>query len=61
MLTSIDLAHMEEKGYLVVPNAVASEDLAAVVDGIWNHMRMDRNDPDTWYEDPNSDDLQHVQ
>ena len=58
MLTAADHRHMKEKGYLVIPNAVPPEDLAAVVDGIWSHMRMDRNNPDSWYEDPNADKLQ---
>lgn len=58
MLNTADLQHMEEKGYVVIPNAVCTEDVAAVVDGIWSHMRMDPNDPDSWYEDPNGDKLQ---
>ena len=58
MLTPADHQHMEEKGYVVIPNAVPPEDVAAVVDGIWSHMRMDRNNPDSWYEDPNGDNLQ---
>jgi hypothetical protein len=57
MLTAADQQHMEEEGYVVIPNAVPSEDLADVVDGIWNHMRMDRYTPDSWYEDPNGDKL----
>ena len=58
MLTAADHQHMEEQGYVIVPNAVAPEELAAVVDGIWSHMRMDRNDPNSWYEDPKGDNLQ---
>ncbi len=53
MLTAADHQHMEEQGYVIVPNAVAAEELAAAIDGIWSHMRMDRNDPNSWYEDPN--------
>ncbi|MDE0966215.1 MAG: hypothetical protein OSB73_24080 [Candidatus Latescibacteria bacterium] len=58
MLTAADHQHMEEQGYVIVPNAVAPEELAAVVDGIWSHLWMDRNDPNSWYEDPKGDNLQ---
>jgi len=58
VLTASDLQHMEEQGYVVIPDAVPREDVAAVVDGIWSHMRMDRDDPNSWYEDPNGDKLQ---
>ena len=47
MLTVADHQHMEKQGYVIVPNAVAPEELAAAVDGIWSHMRMDRNDPNS--------------
>ena len=57
VLSAADHRHMAEQGYVVVPNAVDPQDLAAVVDGIWRHMRMDRNNPDTWYEDPHNDKL----
>ena len=48
---------MDKKSYVVVPEAVDSTDLAAVVDGIWDHMVMDRDDSTTWYEDPHNDGL----
>ena len=58
MLSAADHQHMEENGYVVIPDAVPPEDLAAVVDGIWSHMRMDRNNSDSWCEDPHGDKLQ---
>ena len=58
MLSSTNQQHMETHGYVVIPSAVSSKDVAAVVDGIWRHMGMDRNDPNSWYEDPNGDNLQ---
>ena len=57
VLTTADRRHMDEKGYVVVPDAVDPADLAAVVDGIWDHMRMDRADPTSWYADPHGDGL----
>ena len=38
---------MDKKSYVVVPEAVDSTDLAAVVDGIWDHMVMDRDNSTT--------------
>ena len=58
LLTAADHQHMEEEGYLLIPNAVQPEDLAAVVDGIWSHMGRDHNKPDSWYADPKDDGLQ---
>jgi len=52
VLSASDHQHMAENGYVVIPNAVPAKDLAAVVDGIWSHKRMDRNDPESWYHDP---------
>lgn len=57
VLTAADFRDMDEKGYVVVPDAVDPADLAAVVDGIWDHMRMDRADPTSWYVDPHGDGL----
>ena len=47
VLTPADLQHMDKKSYVVVPEAVDSTDLAAVVDGIWDHMVMDRDNSTT--------------
>lgn len=58
MLTTADHRHMAEQGYLVIHDAVPPQDLAAVVDGIWGHMGMNRDDPDSWYGDPHGDSLQ---
>ena len=47
---------MDKKGYVIVPEVVDPIDLAAV-DGIWDHMVMDRDDPATWYKDSQNDGL----
>jgi hypothetical protein len=52
VLTSEDLASWEEKGYLVVHDAVPAEGCAAAVQAICEFLRMNLNDPSTWYNGP---------
>ncbi|HLZ08244.1 MAG TPA: phytanoyl-CoA dioxygenase family protein [Chloroflexota bacterium] len=43
-------AHIEEQGYVVVPDAVPKALLDAVVDDIWRHVGADRNELESWYK-----------
>jgi len=42
----------EENGYIVLHNAVFSENCAAAVEAICSYLKMDLNDPETWYQGP---------
>lgn len=47
-----DLKFWEENGYVLLHDAVAQEGCAAAVKAICEFLRMDINDPDTWYNGP---------
>jgi hypothetical protein len=51
-LSAEDLRFWEENGYVVVHNAATAENCAAAVEAICEFLRMDWNDPDTWYNGP---------
>jgi hypothetical protein len=51
-LTPEDLAFWQENGYLVVHDAAPAQDCAAAVEAICEFLRMDLNDPNTWYNGP---------
>jgi Phytanoyl-CoA dioxygenase (PhyH) len=51
-LTAEDLQFWEGNGYVVIHNAVSPEGCAAAVEAICEFLRMDLNDPDTWYNGP---------
>lgn len=51
-LTADDLRFWEENGYVVLHNAASPEGCAAAVQAICEFLRMDLNDPDTWYNGP---------
>lgn len=42
-------AQIEEQGYVVVPNAVPPENVAAVVADIWRHTGARPDDRESWY------------
>jgi ectoine hydroxylase-related dioxygenase (phytanoyl-CoA dioxygenase family) len=50
-----DLKFFEENGYIVLRNAVSTDDCEGVVDAIWAFMGMDRNDSKDWQRPPASD------
>ena len=52
VLSEKDRQFWEENGYVVIHNAVPSENLEAVIDAIWEFLEMDRNTPATWYRAP---------
>jgi hypothetical protein len=51
-LSAEDLRFWEENGYVVVHNAASAENCAAAVEAICEFLRMDLNNPDTWYNGP---------
>jgi hypothetical protein len=57
-LTAAELALMENRGYVVVSNAAAPEDLADVVSDIWSNAKgMVPDDPGSWYDSSAADEL----
>ena len=44
-----ELAFFDEHGYVVLRGAVSPAAARAAEDAIWAHLRMDRDDPSTWY------------
>lgn len=49
VLDAAALAHWEEHGYVVVPEAVPEESRAAAAAAIWDNARARPDDPTTWY------------
>ena len=52
VLTPEDLAFWEKNGYVVVHDAATPDGCAAAVEAICEFLRLDLNDPDTWYNGP---------
>jgi ectoine hydroxylase-related dioxygenase (phytanoyl-CoA dioxygenase family) len=52
VLSEADWQFWLDNGYVVVPNAVPPENLAAVIELLWEFQEMDRHDPATWYRNP---------
>ena len=50
-LDARDLAHFDEHGYVIVRSAVPAEDAANAERAIWEFVRADPDDPETWYGD----------
>lgn len=48
-LSDDDWAHWKTFGYVVVPNAVPPEQVAATVAMLWEFEERDPNDPSTWF------------
>ena len=49
VLSSEDLAFWEENGYVVLRNAVPTEDARAAELAVWEFLDMDPQRPETWY------------
>lgn len=49
VLSETDLAHWQEHGYVVVPNAVPIETREAATRALWDHLGARENDAETWY------------
>jgi hypothetical protein len=52
VLSEEDWRFWQENGYVRIPQAVPPENLAAVVDLLWEFQEMDRHDPTMWYARP---------
>src|SRR2546421_514088 len=52
ILTDEDRQFFDDNGYLVVPDAVPAENCEAVVDALFDFLRMKRTEPDDWYRLP---------
>ena len=49
VLSAKDLEHWNEKGYVIVRNAVSKEDCAAAEELVYKSIGAEPNIPDTWY------------
>lgn len=49
VLSEEDLAFWNENGYVIVKDAVSKEDCENTRRAIWDYLKMDPNDKDTWY------------
>ncbi len=49
VLTEEDLAFWNENGYVVVHDAVSTEQCHAAAEAIYSFLQMDPGEPDTWY------------
>ena len=52
VLSAVDRAHFDEKGYVVIPDAVPPQNLEAAKQAIYDFLDVDPQDPATWYCDP---------
>lgn len=50
VLSAEDRAFWQENGYLVISNAVPQENLAAMVDTIWQFLAIDPRNREEWYK-----------
>lgn len=49
VLSDADLAHWDEHGYVIVPEAVPEESRRAAEQAIWDHLSARPDQPDSWY------------
>ncbi len=50
VLSGEDLAFWEENGYVIVREAAPLDACRALERAIWDHLRADPDDPDSWYD-----------
>jgi len=49
-LSAADLAFWDEEGYVIVRGAISREASREAEQLLWNHLKMNRDEPDTWYQ-----------
>ena len=52
VLSEEDRAFWNEKGYIVIHEAVPRKNIKAAENAIWNFLGMQPDNPDSWYPDP---------
>lgn len=52
MLSESDRAFFDQQGYLIVRQLIPRDQVAAVVDAIWEFLEFDRDDSSDWYRAP---------
>ncbi|WP_286966758.1 phytanoyl-CoA dioxygenase family protein [Flavobacterium sp. UBA4854] len=50
VLSEEDLQFWNENGYIVVKNAISKEDCRATQNAIWDYLKMDPNQKESWYK-----------
>src|SRR2546430_1128586 len=50
VFTFADLSFWDENGYVILHNAISAENCRAAEIAVWESLKMNRNDPETWYE-----------
>jgi ectoine hydroxylase-related dioxygenase (phytanoyl-CoA dioxygenase family) len=54
VLSAGDIDFWNENGYVIIKNAIPQEDCVAARQAIWNHLQMDENDSESWYNNSNA-------
>lgn len=49
VLSAADIAFWNKNGYIVLKNAITKEDCVAACRAIYNHLQMDENNSESWY------------
>lgn len=49
VLPDEDIEFWEEHGYVILRNAISTAAAHAAEDAVWEYLKMDRDDPQTWY------------
>ncbi len=49
-LSSEQVAHWEEHGYLIIPGVLSAEETAAARNAIWDYLHITPDDPESWYK-----------
>ena len=50
VLSQEEIQFFENQGYIVLSNAISKSDCVATQNVIWEFLKMDRNQPTTWYQ-----------
>lgn len=55
VLSAEQFSFWQENGYVVIPNAIAPEEVKATQDFLWEFQEMSPDDPETWWQDQRRD------
>jgi hypothetical protein len=49
VLSEVQFGHWQEKGYVVISNAISASEVKDTVDFLWEFQEMSSSDSDSWY------------
>ena len=52
ILSDNDISFWNENGYIVASGVYSGEEISAAVGAVWEFLKMDPDDPDSWYKRP---------